>query len=278
MITLDHLSYSYFKGHDALSDITAEIKPGIHLLLGENGAGKTTLLRLLAGLLIPTSGTCKIDGQPSDCRLPSFLKKIFFIPDSMEIPAKTIRAFSQVHSRFYPRFNRELFEENLADFELNGDENFSNLSLGLRHKSLLAYFTALGTDVLLLDEPANGLDITSKKTLRRLLAKIADEERTIIVSTHTITDLRELYDGVMVLNHGQLLLSKLSAEISERISCIATTIPPIDPLFMEQGPGVFNSIVVNDTDESSELNYGLLYSSLLSPSREKILNAIHTKS
>ena len=76
-----------------------------------------------------------------------------------------------MHSRFYPTFSQETFEENLHDFRLTGHENFNQLSLGLRHKSLLAYVLALGVDVLLLDEPANGLDIDSKKTLRNMLAR-----------------------------------------------------------------------------------------------------------
>ena len=143
-----------------------------------------------------------------------------------------------------------------------------------RHKTLLAYATALGVDILLLDEPANGLDITSKKALRKILARTTSTEQTVIISTHTVSDLRELYDGVIVLSKGELLLAKPSWEICERISCVSTTIPSYNPLFMEQGPGVFYSIITNETGEPAELNYGLLYSSLLSPSRDKILKAI----
>lgn len=263
MIEYRNLSYGYRRGFIAINDVTADVAPGIHLLLGENGAGKTTLLRLTAGLLFPTGGTCEIDGFSVASREPSVLKRVFMLPDSVEIPTRCIRDFADAHSRFYPTYSKENFEENLAEFQLTGNETFTQLSLGLKHKTLLAYVIALGVDVLLLDEPANGLDITSKKALRHTLARCVGPDQTVIISTHTVADLRELYDGVIVLSRGQLLLSRPTWEIAEKISCVATTIPPYEPLFMEQGAGVFMSIIPNETGEPSDLNYGLLYSALI---------------
>ncbi|MDE7475206.1 MAG: ABC transporter ATP-binding protein [Duncaniella sp.] len=278
MIELNHLTYTYRRGFVAIDDVTAVVSPGIHLLLGENGAGKTTLLRLIAGLLIPTSGQCLVEGTDMISREPSALRKVFMLPDTMEIPTSTIRKFAEVHSRFYPTFSHDDFEENLKEFNLTGNETFNQLSLGLRHKTLLAYIIALRTDALLLDEPANGLDITSKKALRHILARCTSPEQTVIISTHTVSDLRELYDGILVLSHGHLLLAKPSWEISEKISCRATPIPPYEHLFMEQGAGLFHSIVVNDSGEPSDLNYGLLYSALMSPARDRLLEIINSES
>lgn len=276
MIEYRNLSYGYRRGFIAINDVTADVAPGIHLLLGENGAGKTTLLRLTAGLLFPTGGTCEIDGFSVASREPSVLKRVFMLPDSVEIPTRCIRDFADAHSRFYPTYSKENFEENLAEFQLTGNETFTQLSLGLKHKTLLAYVIALGVDVLLLDEPANGLDITSKKALRHILARCVGPDQTVIISTHTVADLRELYDGVIVLSQGQLLLSRPTWEIAEKISCVATTIPPYEPLFMEQGAGVFMSIIPNETGEPSDLNYGLLYSALMSPARDRVLEIINS--
>lgn len=275
MIELQNLTYSYHRGFVAIDGITVSVSPGIHLLLGENGAGKTTLLRLMAGLLIPKEGKCLIDGADMTSRQPSALKQVFMLPDTMEIPTKDIRSFAEVHSRFYPTFSQENFEENLREFSLTGKENFNQLSLGLRHKTLIAYVTALGVDTLLLDEPANGLDITSKKALRHILARCTAPEQTVIISTHTVSDLRELYDGVLVLSQGKLILARPSWEIAERISCIASPIPPYDAIFMEQGAGLFHSIVINETGEPSDLNYALLYSALMSDSRDRLLEIIN---
>lgn len=276
MIEFSNLTYDYSRGHSALRNVSAVVAPGIHLLLGENGAGKTTLLRIMAGLLTPTEGSCTVDGVPCGLREPSMRKRVFMMTDTVDLPTGTIRKFAAIHSRFYPTFSQETFEENLREFELDGNEVYTTLSLGLRHKSLLAYVTALGVDVLLLDEPANGLDITSKKTLRRVLARTTSEEQTVIISTHNITDLRELYDGVIVLSRGNLLLSRPTWEIAERISCVNSVIPMVNPLYSEQGPGVFMSIVANTSGESTDLNYGLLYSALLSPARDRVLEAINS--
>lgn len=278
MITLDKLTYTYRYGRMAINNAVATIPPGIHLLLGENGAGKTTLLRVMAGLLFPTSGTSLIDGCDMTKREPSCMKKVFFLPDSMEIPAKSIRKFVEAHSRFYPTFSAENFEENLREFGLTGHETFSGLSLGLRHKSLLAYVTALGVDVLLLDEPANGLDITAKKALRQMLARCTAPEQTVIISTHTVSDLRELYDGLIMMSHGQLLIARPTWEIAERIACVSSPIPPVDAIFTEQGPGVFLSIIPNTGGEPSDLNYGLLYSALMSPARDRVLALLNSTS
>ena len=275
MIELKNLTYAYRRGLVAIDNVTADVPSGIHLLLGENGAGKTTLLRLIAGLLIPTEGCCMIDGTTMTRREPSTLKRVFMMPDTMEIPTKSIREFAKIHSKFYPGYSQEAFEENLREFELNGSETFNHLSLGLRHKTLLAYIIALGVDVLLLDEPANGLDINSKKALRHILARCISPEQTVIISTHTVSDLRELYDGVLVLSRSKLILAKPTWEISERISCVATPIPPYGSLFMEQGAGLFHSIIVNKSGEPSDLNYGLLYSARMSLSRTKNLEIIN---
>lgn len=275
MIEIDHLTYAYRRGFTAINDATASIAPGIHLLLGENGAGKTTLLRLIAGLLFPTVGTVRVNDSLTTDRRPSTLKKVFMLPDAIDIPAQTILDFAGMHSRFYPTFSQEIFDQNLQDFHLTGHEVFTQLSLGLRHKSLLAYVIALGVDVLLLDEPANGLDIDSKKALRNMLARCTSPEQTVIISTHTVSDLRELYDGLIVLSRGKLLIARPTWKIAERISCVSSPIPPAEAIFTEQGPGVFLSIVPNQGQEDSDLNYALLYSALMSAARDVLLHKIN---
>lgn len=274
MIEIDHLTYAYRRGFTAINDATASIAPGIHLLLGENGAGKTTLFRLIAGLLFPTAGTVTVNDCLTTDRRPSTLKKVFMLPDTIDIPAQTILDFAGMHSRFYPTFSQETFDQNLQDFHLTGHEVFTQLSLGLRHKSLLSYVIALGVDVLLLDEPANDLDIDSKKALRNMLARCTSPEQTVIVSTHTVSDLRELYDGLIVLSRGKLLIARPTWEIAERISCVNSPLPPAEAIFTEQGPGVFLSIVPNAEEEAGDLNYPLLYSALMSPARDILLHKI----
>lgn len=276
MVELNHITYSYYRGVIAIDDASAVVSPGIHLLLGENGAGKTTLLRIIAGLLRPQSGECLIDGENVALRLPSTLRRVFMLPDTIELPTRTINQFAKIHSVFYPNFSYEVLAENLSDFGFTGDEEFAKMSLGMRHKAIVAYAIALRPEVLLLDEPANGLDITSKKSLRSMLARCTDDNQTVIISTHTVWDLKELYDGLMVMSKGKILLCRPSWEISERIACINTQIPPLEHLFMEQSLGMFHSIIVNTEGLNTDLNYHLLYSALMSPARDRLLEIINS--
>ena len=117
MISFNDLSYRYGTNNLALESITADIPEGIYLLLGENGAGKTTLLHLVAGLLkaIPERA-CTLDGAPTALREPSVLSRTFFYSDEIPFPYRTIRQMVKHHAVFYPSFDAEMLEQNLADF------------------------------------------------------------------------------------------------------------------------------------------------------------------
>ena len=270
MINLEHLTYSYRKGPNAVNDATGRVTPGIWLLLGENGAGKTTLLKLMAGLLRPQTGVCRLDGEETALHAPSVMRRLFFLPDELEVPAKTVAALAATDGIFYPNFNKETLERNLVAFGLTGHEEITDTSLGTRRKLLAAYALALGVDMLLLDEPAHGLDIDSKKTLRRLMAGCIESEQTVIVSTHNISDLRELYDGLMLMHKGHLAVCLTADDISSRLSCVrsATTVP--DALYSERSAGVVSSIVRAEGDETGDIDYALLYSAVMSGNTEII--------
>ncbi len=270
MINLEHLTYSYNKGTDAVNDATGKVTPGIWLLLGENGAGKTTLLKLMAGVLRPRTGVCRLDGEETALHAPSVMRRLFFLPDELEVPAQTVRALAAADGIFYPNFSQETLDSNLEAFGLNGKEEITRTSLGTRRKLLAAYALALGVDMLLLDEPANGLDIDSKKTLRRLMAGCVESEQTVIVSTHNISDLRELYDGLMLMHGGRLTVCLTADQILSRLSCVrsATAVP--DALYSERSAGVVSSIVRADGSENGGIDYTLLYSAVMSGNTEII--------
>lgn len=275
MITLENVSYIYKRSRiNALEGVTAEIGCGIHLLLGENGAGKTTLLQLMAGLLTPTTGICRLDGEDLSERRPTVMRRVFFLSDNMELPFDSIDEAARLHGVFYPNFSREALEANLNDFGLSGKERLKNLSMGTRHKALVAYALSLGTEVLLLDEPANGLDIDAKKILRRVMARSMTDDRTIIVSTHTVGDLEALYDGLIMLSHSRLVLCSPTWHISQRLGFVTSdTLVPV-ALYQEPDLGVFRAITAGGDDESA-VNFSLLYSAMMSDARERILTVLN---
>ena len=274
MININDLTYSYYKGHNALDNINAQIGPGIHLLLGENGAGKTTLLHVIAGLLYAKEGLCEIDGNDISKRRPCDMSKVFFMPEDITYPAKSINEFAKIHSQFYPTFNENTFRNNLETFHLSGDEPFAALSLGNRKKANLAYVMALGTDVLLLDEPTNGLDINAKKELLKIMVSSLNEQQTVIISTHTVWDLKNLFESVMMLRRGELVLSMSTEEISSKLSFVASTSPSPNALYIEQDMTGFKSIERNIDGNETEINFALIYSALMSEAAQNVLDAL----
>lgn len=275
MIKLNNLNYSYRRGYNVLHDITAEIGPGVHLLMGENGAGKTTLLHIMAGLRYPNKHEeCTLDDTPTADRTPSMLSKLFLLTDDMTFPYPTIAKMQERHAPFYPNFDPELLEENLREFGINAKEPINNLSLGTRKKAYLAYVLALRTDVLLLDEPANGLDIDSKTTLLRILSRNISEHQTVIISTHTIWDFQNLFDHVMVLSQGRLVLADKIWNIVNRIAFVNSLEPIADALYITQNMGRFQAIVPNDGTIESAMDFVLLYSALHSPQQSLIVKTI----
>ena len=274
MIDIKNLSFNYNKGYKALDNINANLGTGVHLLLGENGAGKTTLLHVIAGLLFAKEGSCSIDGNDISLRNPSDMSKVFFMPEDITFPAKSINDFAKIHSPFYPTFSEELFRQNLDIFHLTGDEPFSSLSLGNRKKANLAYVMALGSDVLLLDEPTNGLDINAKKELLKIMVGSLREDQTVIVSTHTVWDLKNLFESVMMLRRGNLLLSMTTEELGSKLSFMASTAPSPNALYIEQDMNGFRWIEKNIDGNETEINFSLIYSALMSNAAQNVLDAL----
>ena len=165
MITIENTSYGYKSNPLIFNNISLEIGNGIYGLLGENGVGKTTLMHLICGLLFPKNGKCSIDGRNTAERQPEGLARYFFLPEEMQMPTESIVSFAARHSVFYPHFNQEEFELNLEELKINRKQKLSSVSYGQQKKAMLAYAFALHTPYILLDEPTNGLDITSCQVL-----------------------------------------------------------------------------------------------------------------
>lgn len=274
MIKIDNLIFGYDRRSVAVDDACASLGEGIWLLLGENGAGKTTLLRLLCGLLKPSEGYIEFDGDNPAGHRPSVMRRLFFVPDSLEVPAPTINALAKIDAAFYPNFSPERLHDNLAAFSLTGDERIAECSLGTRHKLFAAYAFSLGVDLLLLDEPTNGLDIQSKKVLRHIMASCVDENQTVIISTHNIEDVRDLCDSLMVMRKGKIILAKPVEEIEMILRFVQGPDSAPGALYSERrGPAVI-SVTANGSGTPSQIDYAALYSMLMTDD-ESILKLLH---
>lgn len=274
MIDLNNIQFSYTKGSPVLSGITASLQPGIHLLAGENGAGKTTLLKVMAGIGVPDSGECLINDYNALSDNPSQRGRVFLLEENMNFPTKNILQFAKCHSVYYPNFSQSQFEDNLRHFGLTGLEEFKHQSLGNRKKAQLAYVLALGTDLLLLDEPTNGLDIQSKSALRRAIAESLKDTQTLIISTHTVSELENMFDGGIIISKGELLCAATTEEISDKLEFTSTSTPPDDALYSELENGRYHNISKSEGLETKP-DWRVLYNALNSTSYDKIISILN---
>lgn len=219
MVQLENIQFGYVKDRPLFQELSLTMEPGhIYGLLGKNGAGKTTLLKIVTGLLFPNEGEATILSETASLRKADVLQNLYFLQEEMFVPHLKINQFEAAYAPFYPRFSRDQFEYYLSEFELAGAPNYlDKLSHGQKKKALIAFALATNTQILIMDEPTNGLDIPSKSTFRKLMASVADDSRLVLISTHQVRDLHSLIDMVTILDAGHILLNASTYEITQRI-------------------------------------------------------------
>lgn len=270
MIEIKNLDFSY-KKTPVFNNINLSFPEGaIYGLLGENGVGKTTLLKIICGLQRPMNGTCTVDGLTSHDRLPAMLQRIVFLPDEVTLPDNaTPQKYVDELSPFYPTFSQGTFLHLMQELEVEPDRKFREMSFGQQKKSLIAASLSLGTDYVLLDEPTNGLDIPSKAQFRSILSKIADEGKTIIISTHQVKDVENLIDPIVILSHNAVLLDASVQKITEKLYFEYGGAERQNALYSELLPGGYMNVVPNESGEESQLNIEALFNAVLR-NKEKI--------
>ncbi|MEE2522577.1 ABC transporter ATP-binding protein [Pseudarthrobacter sp. J75] len=191
-------------------------------LIGPNGAGKTTLLLMLASLLAPDSGTITVDGLDPQHDRAAVRRKIGWMPDTLGVwESLTAREILTQMARFYrlpavqipERVNAMLATVRLADL---ADQPARVLSRGQQQRLSLGRALIHNPSVLLLDEPASGLDPGSRVELRAMLRGLAAEGKAIVVSSHVLSELDEIADGAVFVNHGRTVSQQTTADAAAR--------------------------------------------------------------
>ena len=266
MIQINNLSYQYSKKLKILSALDLTFLPGrIYGLLGKNGAGKSTIIKNIAGMLFPTSGTCKVFGFNPQNREVDFLKDIFFVPEEYYLPNISIHKLIDIYKDFYPNFDEHQFDSYLESFQIEKNRKTNDLSLGQKKKVLIGFALSANTKVLIMDEPTNGLDIPSKITFRNMVNSAFKEDRIVIISSHQVRDLDELINNIIILDNGEVLLSEekdhiakqLQFEISESRESIDLTI------YQEKVSNGFASIRKNTSGQLKYVDIELLFNAVL---------------
>lgn len=210
----------------ALTDVSLTIEGG-HIigLLGPNGSGKTTLFKLIAGLLQPTSGTIRIQGEPvgtASKNLISYLPDHCYLNQSMKI--REIIAFFQ---DFYRDFASERAYDMLEKLDIDPGCKLKTLSKGTREKVQLILVMSRRAGLYILDEPIAGVDPAARDYILQTILGNYDEHATIIISTHLISDIENILDQVIFLQNGRIHTHASVDELREQSR------KSIDTLFRE---------------------------------------------
>ena len=267
MIQFTNVDFSYRKKIPLLTDLNLQIVPGhIHGLLGKNGEGKSTMLKLIAGLLFPQKGNIEVFDFNPGRRKPEMLRDIYFIPEELPASSLSIEQFAKVYAPFYPKFDREQFENYLKEFEIDSaGRKMNKLSYGQKKKALIAFGLAANTKLLLMDEPTNGLDIPSKGQFRRMAASAIDDDRSMIISTHQVRDLERLIDNIIIMNDHEIAFNESIDKIAEKLVFKVSDVNEKDASFIysEENMRGFYQVRENLHGEDSKLDIELLFNSVL---------------
>ena len=208
------------------------------------------------------AGQVLYNGFVPDRREVGFLNDIFIVPEEIYLPSVTLEEYVKVNAPFYPRFSRERMDELIALFRLAPDLHFEACSMGQKKKAFLSFALACNTSLIILDEPTNGLDITSKYDFRKAVSMSMTDERTMIISTHQVHDVDKILDHVVILGEHGVLLNRSMADIASKLRFEFTTDREAirSALFALEVPGGANIVTRNcDPDFETDVNLELLY-------------------
>lgn len=222
-VVLSGLGKSYDGDTWAVDDLNLEIDRGsIFGLIGPNGAGKSSTLRMMAAVMEPTRGSITMDGVDVTGADPKLRGRIGFLGDGNPLYKQlTAREYLRFFGQCYGLDGAELetrIEDTLVSFRLQekGDAICRDLSKGMRQRLLVARCLLHRPQLLILDEPADGLDPRGRSELRRVLKDIQATGTTIVISSHILRELDDLCDRVAILQRGRLVVSGPVDQIIER--------------------------------------------------------------
>ncbi|MCM3223033.1 ABC transporter ATP-binding protein [Bacillus cereus] len=195
-----------------LQDLSAKISEGkIIGLVGDNGSGKTTLLKMIAGLRYPSKGTITIEGQKVGIETK---KTVSFMPDSPVFDEwMTIKDAVVFYRDFYSDFDFHQAMDLIAEFKMPLEEHIVALSKGGVEKLQLILTFSRKAKLYILDEPLGGIDLVSRKHVLDLILKFYREDCTILISTHLIEEIENIFDEVIFLKDGTIILHENVEEI-----------------------------------------------------------------
>lgn len=209
----------YFDDFKALDGLTLHVKKGsIYGLVGPNGSGKTTIINHLVGVYKQDNGEILIDGEKPYDNI-KVKERIGYIQDDLFYYNQyTINDMKKFYKGQYPKFNDEMFDKLHDLFNIDPKRRIKTLSKGMKKQVAFWLILSCNPDLIILDEPLDGLDpITRRNVLKLLLAEVEERKVTVLVSSHNLRELEDICDTVGFLDKGKLVLEKKLDELTETI-------------------------------------------------------------
>ena len=266
MIEIKNLSFAYPRKSLLFEGLNLSLRKGhIYGLLGKNGAGKSTLLKNITGLAFPSKGSCLFNGVDVANRPVSVLQDLFFIAEELYVPSLTPVQFVANTAGFYPKFSQSDFYHYLKMLDVDLEAVMDKQSYGQQKKTLIAFGLASNTNLLIMDEPTNGLDIPSKVQFRKLIASVLTEDRCIVISTHQVRDLDSLIDTLLILHDREIVINNAVEEVTERVTFgIFNDTAGLEVLYEEDNIRGKNAIIKNTTGKFSKIDLELFFNAVTS--------------
>lgn len=259
MIEVKELTKTFDK-YPVLNRVELKVKKGsIYGLVGANGAGKTTLIKHLMGIYKQDKGEVLIDGE-SIFENNRIKKHIGYIPDELYFfPMYSIKNMASFYKKIYPKWNEERYKEMLHNFELDENRRISRLSKGMQRQVSFILTLSIMPQVMILDEPIDGLDpLMRKKVWKYVVEDVAERNVSVLVSSHNLKELESICDYVGILNKGQMLIERDLDELKSDVHKIQVAYKKdiedhiskdIEILHREKRGSVHLFIVKGDGDE-----------------------------
>ena len=214
MLELKNVSKSFGR-FKALDDLTMTIPQGsVYGLVGPNGAGKTTAIRHITGVYRPDAGDITMEGLPI-YENPQVKQAIGYIPDEIfYFSSATLKDMAKFYRGLYPRFDMALFQRLSEVFQLPMGSPIRRFSKGMQKQAAFQLTLSIRPDVLVLDEPVDGLDpVMRRQVMSLILAEVAERNTTVLISSHNLRELEDVCDHVGIMNHGKMLLERSLADM-----------------------------------------------------------------
>ncbi len=255
-----------FDNFTALDGLNMHVKKGcVYGLVGPNGAGKTTAIKHIAGVMMQNSGDVLITDS-NVFENVAVKQKIIYIPDDVFFfPSYTIKDMKKFYKSVYPSWNEERFERLSEVFNIDINRRVQRLSKGMQKQ--VAFWLGICTmpDVMILDEPVDGLDpVMRRKVWSLILQDVVERETTVLISSHNLRELEDVCDHVGIMHNGRVILEK-------QLDDIKSDVHKLQLAFKEK----INPELIDQLSPMHISEYGSVTLMIVRGQREQILECVN---